>query len=200
MDDLQSNAAPWLENRVHLARIITQPPAMFFFFEFSLLVIGASIVHPASSVHDLGVVLDPEFCESHRKTNRRRILPLRQLRSIRRSLTMNSCHSLVRALIISRLDYCNGLLCGAPAFLLYIARPFVLVCFVLRRGSFSKSQERTGHISVVMKEQLQWLDIPARMRFKLCALVFRCLHGSAPPYLEKCCDPSGDWICAWQLL
>ena len=23
--------------------------------------------------------------------------------------------------------------------------------------------------------------------FKMCALAFRCLHGSAPPYLEKCC-------------
>ena len=38
-----------------------------------------------------------------------------------------------------------------------------------------------------MKEQLHWLDIPARVSFKLCALAFRCLHDSAPPYLKKCC-------------
>ena len=46
---------------------------------------------------------------------------------------------------------------------------------------------RTGHMADVMKEQLHWLDIPERVQFKLCVLAFRCLHGSAPPYLEKCC-------------
>ena len=31
--------------------------------------------------------------------------------------------------------------------------------------------------------RLHWLDIPSRVQFKLCCLAFRCLHGSAPPYL-----------------
>ena len=46
---------------------------------------------------------------------------------------------------------------------------------------------RTSQISDAMKEQLHWLDIPARVNFKLCVLAFRCLHGSAPPYLARCC-------------
>ena len=33
---------------------------------------------------------------------------IRQLRSIRRSLTVDSSHALVRAMILTRLDYCNG--------------------------------------------------------------------------------------------
>ena len=37
---------------------------------------------------------------------------LRQLRVIRRSLTVETAHSLVRALVHSRLDYCNGVLAG----------------------------------------------------------------------------------------
>ena len=84
---------------------------------------------------------------------------IRQLRSIRRSLTTDSCHSLVRALIISRLDYCNGLLGGAPAFLL--AR----LSGVLRAAARLVLQlPRMGHISDAMKEQLHWLDIPARKK------------------------------------
>ena len=40
---------------------------------------------------------------------------LRQLRLLRRSLTTDATHSLVCALIHSRLDYCNGLFAGLPA-------------------------------------------------------------------------------------
>ena len=39
---------------------------------------------------------------------------LRQLRIIRRSLTADAAHALVRALIHTRIDYCNGLLVSCP--------------------------------------------------------------------------------------
>jgi len=39
---------------------------------------------------------------------------LRQLRLVRQSLTMDAAHALVRAMIHSRLDYCNSLLAGLP--------------------------------------------------------------------------------------
>ena len=39
---------------------------------------------------------------------------LRQLRLIRRSLTDDTTHALVRALVHTRLDYCNGVLAGLP--------------------------------------------------------------------------------------
>jgi len=39
---------------------------------------------------------------------------LRQIRLVRRSLTMDAAHALVRASIHSRLDYCNSLLAGLP--------------------------------------------------------------------------------------
>ena len=37
---------------------------------------------------------------------------IRQLRLVRRSLDEDATHALVRALIHSRLDYCNGVLTG----------------------------------------------------------------------------------------
>jgi len=38
------------------------------------------------------------------------------------------------------------------------------------------------HITLLLME-LHWLSIPVRIQFKLSVLVFRCLHGTAPPYL-----------------
>ena len=67
---------------------------------FGPLVIGGIIVHPASSVSDLEVVLDPSLSFVNHVANLTGVAfyHIRQLRSIRRSLTTDSCHSLVRAL------------------------------------------------------------------------------------------------------
>ena len=157
---------------------------MFQRCSFDPLLIGGSIVHPAASVRDLGVILDPalSFVSHVARLTGVSFYHIRQLRTIRYSLTTDSCHSLVRALIVSRLDYCNGLLGGAPAFLLD------RLSGVLRAAARVVLQlPGRSHITDAMKDQLHWLDIPARVDFKLCVLAFRCLHGSAPPYLARCC-------------
>ena len=109
---------------------------------------------------------------------------IRQLRSIRRSLTVYSSHALVRALILTRLDYCNGLLGGAPKCLLSpltrVLRAAARLILLLPRTSSVENEIRTG---------LHWLDVPARITFKLCLLAHRCLHGSAPPYLIRYFTP-----------
>ena len=111
---------------------------------------------------------------------------IRQLRSIRRSLTIDACHALVRAMVISRLDYCNGLLGGAPKYLLGqlsgVMRAAARLILVLPRRS---------HMTDAISTRLHWLDIPARVVFKLCVTAFRCQHGSAPPYLADYFIPVG---------
>ena len=42
---------------------------------------------------------------------------IRQLRLLRRSLSFKAAHALVRALVHSRLDYCNAVLANAPQML-----------------------------------------------------------------------------------
>ena len=37
----------------------------------------------------------------------------------------------------------------------------------------------------IMKERLHWLRIPQRIQFKLCLLVYKSLHGTAPTYLSE---------------
>src|SRR6266536_509405 len=77
------------------------------------------LTYLAGTVRNLGVILDPALSFRNHVASLSSIsyYYIRQLRSIRKSLTIDSCHALVRAMILSRLDYCNGLLHGAPAFL-----------------------------------------------------------------------------------
>ena len=44
----------------------------------------------------------------------------------------------------------------------------------------------------LLHEDLHWLDVPQRIMFKLCLLVFKCLHGIAPRYLVELCVPVAD--------
>ena len=84
-------------------------------------------------------------------------------RSIRRSLTVESSHALVRALVLSRLDYCNGLLGGAPKCLLGplsgVLRAAARLILLL---------PRSGSVTDRIRTELHWLDIPSRVAFKLC--------------------------------
>ena len=81
----------------------------------NMTVCGAD-VRPVDCVRDLGVLIDSNMTLSNHVNNVAGICfyQLRQLRIIRRSLTTDAAHSLVRALIHTRVDYCNGLLAAGP--------------------------------------------------------------------------------------
>ena len=38
--------------------------------------------------------------------------------------------------------------------------------------------------------ELHWLRVPERIKYRLCVLVFRCLHGTAPWYLAETLHPT----------
>ena len=62
---------------------------------------------------------------------------------------------------------------------------------VLRAGARLVLQlPHRASVSDIMRRQLHWLEMPDRIRFKLCTLVFRCLHGLAPRYLSDLCTPA----------
>ena len=103
---------------------------------------------------------------------------------MRRSLTTDSNHSLIRALVHSRVDYCNGVLAGLPQ------------TQVNRLQSILRAAARLvlqlpgwASVSNLMRVQLHWLSIPQRIQFKLCSVVYRCLHNMAPVYLRDLCMP-----------
>ena len=47
-------------------------------------------------------------------------------------------------------------------------------------------------LSRLLHDELHWLDVTDRVRFKLAVLMYRSLHGTAPLYLVNSCTPTAD--------
>ena len=48
------------------------------------------------------------------------------------------------------------------------------------------------HQSRLLHDELHRLDVTDRVRFKLAVLMYRCIHGTAPPYLMDSCTLTAD--------
>ena len=141
--------------------------------------VGTDVVTPVSSVRDLGVFIDSDLSmRTHvSRTVSACFATLRQIRSIRRSVTRPVLRSLVAALTLTRLDYCCSTLACLPA------RQLNRLQSVLNDAArLVYSARRTEHVSPLLRE-LHWLRVPQRIEFRLAVLVYRCLHGTAPQYL-----------------
>ena len=83
------------------------------------------------------------------------------------------------------MDFCNGLLAAAPVKQMdQLQRDInAVACLLLRvpRSNFN--------LRVKVRDQLDWLHMPDRGTFKLCNMVYKCLHGMAPCYLNELCIP-----------
>jgi len=143
--------------------------------------IGGASVLPVHSVRDLGVHLDADVSmKAHiSATVRSCFAALRQIRSVRRSLPRHALQTLIRALVVSKVDYCNAVLAGVSRGLLDRLQS---VMNAAARLVFSARKH--DHITPLLRD-LHWLRIPERIQFRLCVLVYRCLHGTAPSYLAE---------------
>ena len=103
---------------------------------------------------------------------------LRRIRSVRCVLPRYALLTLVHALIVSKVDYCNSLLAGMSV---QLHDRLQSVLNAAARLTFTV--RRTDHISPLLRD-LHWLRVPERVKFKLCVLAnlaYRYLHGTAPP-------------------
>ena len=53
------------------------------------------------------------------------------------------------------------------------------------------SARKSEHITPLLRE-LHWLQVPERIYFRLCVLVYRCLNGTAPSYLAETLHMTAD--------
>jgi len=96
---------------------------------------------------------------------------------------MDAAHALVRAMIHSRLDYCNSLLAGLPIGQMSRLQSVLRAAARLVLGLPSRAP-----VSAAMQDTLHWLSFPQRVTFKLCLLAYKCLHGLAlTDYLSRFC-------------
>lgn len=142
--------------------------------------IGSEIVNSSSSARNLGVVMDSVLNMEDHITSvcRSCYFHLRNIGAIRKYLDPDTAAQIIHAFITSRLDYCNALLKGLPAYLLHrltkvqnTAVRIITLC--------DKKDDITPHL-----KSLHWLPVPLRIDFKLLLLTYKVLNGLAPSYLS----------------
>ena len=127
----------------------------------------------------------PNFLRPHFEAGKQLLLyHLRQIRSIQRSWTIDSTQALVRALVLSRIDYCNSLLGGISGTL-----PSRLDGVMRAAARLVLQLHYRDQVTTLIRDRLHWLDAASRITYKLCVLVFCCRNGLAPRYLVEHCIP-----------
>jgi len=137
------------------------------------------MVDPVTSIRDLGIYIDADLSmRTHvSRTVSRCFAALRQLRQIRRLVPPATFQTLVVVLVLSRLDYGNGVLVGLPA---YLVRRLQSVLNASAR--LIHQLRRSDHITEALVS-LHWLRVPERIQYKIAVLAYKVLHGTAPRYL-----------------
>jgi len=140
---------------------------------------GSDTVEPSEQVRVLGVIMSSYFSfEKHvSAVSAACFFHLRHIRRVRQSLDVGSAKTLVQAFVTSHVDYCNAVLAESPT----------VITDKLQRVMNSAARVVTdtrnydSGLSRLMHDELHWLDVTDRVRFKLAVLMYRCLHGTAPP-------------------
>ena len=99
-------------------------------------------------------------------------------------MPQDAMRTLLQSFVVNRLDYCNSLLFGLPA------------CDIRRLQSVQNTAAhlfgglvRHDHVTPVLRDKLHWLPITKRNDFKVAVMVFKCINGHAPSYLNDMCMP-----------
>lgn len=135
---------------------------------------------PETNVRNLGVIFDEclKFEQQTKAVARACRFQLRSIGRIRSYLDMDSCKTMVNALVTSRLDYCNSLLYGTTQKNLNRLQLVQNSAARLIQGT-----PRDQHITPVLHE-LHWLPVKCRITFKLLVLCYKSLQGTAPTYIN----------------
>jgi len=164
----------WLGTRQQLDKITVQT-----------LSLPNATVSFSAVVNDLGVLLDSQLSMADHiaALSRSCFFYMRQLRSIKQSLTPDATRTLIHAFVSSRLDYCNSILAGVSSQLLQKLQVIQNAAARLITGA-----RRCDHMTPVLRD-LHWLPIRQRITFKTAVLAYKCQHGMAPQYLQTYCQP-----------
>ena len=149
-----------------------------FLNNFPCLFLGQD-TNPSTSVKNLAVLFGSSlnFQKHISQTCRVCFYHIRDLRRIRKSLSLDLAKRIAVALVSSKLDYCNSLFHNMPE--KDIARlqriQNCLARVVTKAPRFSRS--------VPILKRLHLLPVKFRIYFKICAITFRTLKENQPAYL-----------------
>ena len=147
--------------------------------------IGNETIKASICVRDLGVMLDNQLKMDMQIKHilKKCYTNLRRIKAIRPYLTLNATKSLVLALVMSHLDYCNSLLIGISCEninkLQAVQNAAARIVYRLKKYD---------HVSHVRKK-LHWLPIRERINYKIAVITFNGLYGNGPQYLKELLKP-----------
>ena len=135
---------------------------------------------PSSCVKDLGVFLDPTL-SMHNHISAvcsAANYEIRKIASVRNYLTLPAVSQLASTLVLSRIDYCNSLFVGLPDTELSRLQ---IVQNNAARMIFRRSKR---HNVSPLLQQLHWLPVKYRVKYKIATLAFQKFQNTLPACLS----------------
>ena len=144
--------------------------------------IGEKCIRFPNTAENLGVLLDGtlSFKEQISKSVQKCYMNIRQISSIKTFLDIDQRKVLVTALVLSQLDYCNGILFNVNKSFL---NQLQTVQNCAAKLIYNKKKYDNGLTNVF--NSLHWLKVNERIIFKILLQVHKCLYHCAPTYLNE---------------
>ena len=157
-DGFQPTEAQRRQNRIYMDWLKKETPSS----ATKSIVCFGSFSCPIERREKSGVYVDGELSMTDhiKKLSQSCFFQLRQLRTIRRSLSKEATRLLLHAFVVSRLDYCNALFTGLPSKSIGNLQVIQNAAARLFGGL-----RKYDHITSTMKTDLHWLRIPERISF-----------------------------------
>ena len=145
------------------------------------ILLGCHNIPFSESARNLGFTLDLRLSMMKHviKACQTVYFELRCISSIRNYLIEDATKTLVTSCILSRLDYCNCLLMGAPNSAI---QPLQKIKNSAARLVLKAPRH---HSSTPLLQKLHWLPISERIKYKVACMCFNSINGSAPTYLSE---------------
>ena len=147
----------------------------------SNLCVNGDNVKGSEKVKYLGTWLDKQLnLKCHITTKcRTAMYNIHRIKQIRHMLTVEATHKIVLGLVMSHIDYCNGIMYGLPETSIKKLQCVqnIAAKLILKQGKYDSATEA--------RKTLHWLPIRARIEYKILTLVYKCLEGNAPEYLKE---------------
>ena len=145
------------------------------------ITVGSSKIQPVKKVRNLGVIFDDQLSMKDHiiKVCQTGFHQLYRLRQIRKYFDQTTMESLVHSFVTSHIDYGNAMLYGLPD-----SSINKLQRLQNAAARLIMMKSKRDSISEILKS-LHWLPVRQRIHFKICLMVYKCLNGKGPQYLQE---------------
>lgn len=143
--------------------------------------IAPETVSPSNRARNLGVVMSPTLSlDAHVSALcKSAYAQISAINKIKRFMDARTLETIMHAFVSNKLDYCNSLLLGAPAYLLARVQKIQNVAARIIAGAGARD-----HITPVLHE-LHWLPIKRRIDYKVFLIMHKTLNGNGAPILDS---------------